>query len=107
MSEFTEWKEDQHFIGAEAIRVLTTIGDTLDAVVVTKAFWLNPPGVRSTRVGIDVPLLSEDQRTTEQRNLVVGWRCERCKTLLFAICISDLWHLPCCEGFRSSGSYEA
>ena len=101
MSEFIEWrKEDQNFISAEAIRVI-------DDVMVVKAFWLNPPGMRSTRVGIDVPLLSEDQRTTEQRNLVVGWRCERCKTTLFATCISDLWHLPCCEGFRSHGSYEA
>ena len=103
MSEFMEWrKEDQNFIGAEAILI-----DTLGVVVVTKTFWLNPPGMRSTRVGIDVPLLSEDQRTTEQRNLVVGWRCERCKTTLFATCISDLWHLPCCEGFHSHGSYEA
>jgi hypothetical protein len=104
MSEFTEWKEDQHFTGAEAVRILASDGD---ALMVIKAFWLNPPGIRSTRVGIDVPLLSEDQRTTEQRNLVVGWRCERCKTILFATCISDLWHLPCCEGFHSSGSYEA
>ena len=101
MSEFIEWrKEDQNFISAEAIRVI-------DDVMVVKAFWLNPPGMRSTRVSIDVPLLAEDQRTTEQRNLVVCWRCERCKTLLFATCISDLWHLPCCEGFHSHGSYEA
>jgi hypothetical protein len=100
MSKFTEWKEDKHFIGAEAVRIL-------DDVIAVKAFWLNPPGVRSARVGIDVPLLSDDQRTTEQRSLVVGWRCERCKTLLFATCISDLWHLPCCEGFCGRGSYEA
>ena len=41
MSEFMEWrKEDQNFIGAEAIRVI-------DDVMVVKAFWLNSTQVHT------------------------------------------------------------
>jgi hypothetical protein len=93
VSEFTDWKDDQSFIHAEAVKL------TQDVIAV-KVLWLQPPGKRSTRVSVDVPTLSEDKRTIEQRNMVYGWKCQRCAAVLFGTCINDLKHSPCCDGYQ-------
>ena len=98
MSKFTDWKDDQSFIHSEAVKL------TQDVIAV-KVLWLQPPGKRSTRVSTDVPTLSENKRTMEQRNMVYGWKCQRCAAVLFGTCINDLKHSPCCDGYRHGNEY--
>ena len=94
MSEFTNWKDDQHFIHSEAVCLITG-----QDVLAVKVWWLNPPGFKSTRVSIDVPMMSADMRTIERLDMVAGWRCNKCNTLLFGTCIADLRHSPCCDRY--------
>ena len=96
MSDFTDWKDDQHFVASEAVRI-DLLGK--DYVIVARAWWLNPVGFRSTRISIDVPELSEDKRSVVYRNMVAGWKCGQCNAVLFGTCISDLYHSPCCDGY--------
>jgi hypothetical protein len=96
MSEFVDWRDDLCFINSEAVKLPITVPGGFDAVIAIRVWWLQPPGKRSTRVSIDVPLLSDDKLTIEQRNMVAGWRCSQCKTVLFGTCIDDLQHSPCC-----------
>lgn len=109
-AEFEEWKVDREFMNCEARQLQPCdtkyVGDEIaelpaypENIVVAKVFWLNPPGKRSTRVSIDIPMLSTSGRGMEQRNLVAGWRCEQCKKTLFGTSVKDLYHLPCCKGF--------
>ena len=90
--DFEDELADRHFMTAEAVRVV-------DDVIATKVWWLNHPGKRSTRVSVDASYLSEDKRGIVKRNLVVGWKCENCHTVLFGICAKDLMHLPCCAKY--------
>lgn len=89
--EFDAWKDDRYFMNAEAVRILPQ-----EELLAVKVFWLNPPGVRSERMSFDVSLLSEDKRTIEHSNMVVGWKCRQCNAVLFGTRIKDLLHLPCC-----------
>jgi hypothetical protein len=41
----------------------------------------------------------------EQRNMVCGWKCQRCAAVLFGTCINDLKHSPCCDGYRHGNEY--
>ena len=93
MSEFTDWESDNWFTASEAVKL------TQDVIAV-KVLWLQLPGKRSTRVSTDVPTLSEDKRTIELRNMVCGWKCQRCAAVLFGTCINDLKHSPCCDGYQ-------
>ena len=99
MSEFTDWKDDQSFIHAEAVKLTQDVIDSRQDVIAVKVLWLQPPGKQSTRVSLDVPVLSEDKRTIEQRNMVCGWKCQRCAATLFGTCINDLKHSLCCDDY--------
>jgi len=97
MTKFEDLKVDEYFISCEAHCILKlTAGGAQRKLVLLKCFWLNPPGKESSRVSIVVPILSGDKRKFEQRTIVVGWRCEECKRVLFGTCIEDLLHDPCC-----------
>ena len=101
MSEFTDWRNDQCLTNSEAVKIPVAMVDGFGAVVAVKVWWLQPPGKRSTRVSVNVPLLSDDDKQiVEHRNMVAGWRCSRCKTVLFGTCVGDLRHSPCCDGVR-------
>lgn len=92
MSEFTDLEDDWRFLNGAVIE--------LDQdVLVDKLWWQRPPGKQSTRVSLDVPVLSEDKRAIEPRNMVCGWKCQRCAAVLFGTCINDLKHSPCCEDY--------
>ena len=97
MSEFTQWKDDTSFIASEAVRIITQ-----EDVLALKVWWLNPPGVMSTRVSVEVPTLSADKREIVWLSMVAGWKCSKCKTLLFGTSIQDLYHSPCCDKYRES-----
>ena len=97
MTKFEDLKVDEYFISCEAHCIPRITSEyELRKLVLLKCFWLNPPGKESSRVSIVVPILSGDKRKFEQRTIVVGWRCEECKRVLFGTCIEDLLHDPCC-----------
>lgn len=68
-----------------------------DRFLVVRALWLNPPGRRSECMSVEVPILSADGRKLMHYDVVVGWKCSRCATTLFATSIADLRHSPCCD----------
>ena len=97
MSEFTQLKADNFLLSLDAVRIIAQ-----EDVLALKVWWLNPPGVHSTRVSIEVPTLSDDKREVVWLSVVAGWKCTRCKALLFGTSIQDLYHSPCCDKYRES-----
>lgn len=110
MTEFEDWKADLEFIGREvwllpvkqdqdfAIYYPDKVASfTIESILMLKVWWLNPPGRRSSRVSVDFPALTEDKCGFDARNMVAGWRCEKCRTTLFGTNLSQLVHSPCCD----------